>query len=112
MHHNIHILFLRKGPNVKSLYQFTSTFPQICKMARSSKLFRFAFVNVLYHCQHSGPPEEFKFDGSVEIILTCKEATDKLYLHINYLDIDNSTIVFRAADENHTPIGKIYSTKR
>ena len=74
-------------------------------------VFLFVFATILCHCEHSGPPEEFKFDGSVEIILECTEATDKLYLHINYLDIDNSTIVFRASDEKQSPLGKAFSTK-
>ena len=62
--------------------------------------------------KNSGPPEDFKFDGMVEIFVTCKEATDKLYLHINKLEIDNSTIVFRAVDENHTPPGISHMLKR
>ena len=54
----------------------------------------------------SGPPEDFNFDGYVEIYLTCTKATDKLYLHMNQLEMDNSTIMFRAVDDNDTPPGE------
>ena len=54
---------------------------------------------------YSGPPEDFKFDGYVEIYLICNKATDKMYLHLNQLEIDNSTIMFRAVDDNVTPPG-------
>ena len=55
---------------------------------------------------HSGPPEDFNFDGYVEIYLTCNKVTDKLYLHMNQLEMDNSTIMFRAVDDNDTPPGE------
>ena len=49
--------------------------------------------------------EDFHFHGAVEVYVTCREPTDKLYLHVKKLDIDNSTIMFRAVDDNHTPPG-------
>ena len=55
---------------------------------------------------HSGLPEDFNFDGYVEIYLTCNKVTDKLYLHMNQLEMDNSTIMFRAVDDNDTPPGE------
>ena len=55
---------------------------------------------------YSGPPEDFNFDGYVEIYVTCNKATDKLYLHMNQLEMDNSTIMFRAVDDNDTPPGE------
>ena len=56
----------------------------------------------------SGPPEDFNFDGYVEIYLICNKATDKMYLHLNELEIDNSTIMFRAVDDNDTPPGEYW----
>ena len=35
----------------------------------------------------------------MEIFLLCKEPTDKLYLHKNQSDVDDSTIMFRAVDQ-------------
>ena len=55
---------------------------------------------------HSDHPEDFSFDGYVEIYLTCNKATDKLYLHMNQLEMNNSTIMFRAVDDNGTPQGE------
>ena len=54
----------------------------------------------------SDRPEDFSFDGYVEIYLTCNKVTDKLYLHMNQLEMDNSTIMFRAVDDNDTPPGE------
>ena len=55
---------------------------------------------------HSGSPEDFSFDGYVEIYVICNKATDKLYLHMNQLQMDNSTIMFRDVDNNATPPGE------
>ena len=62
-------------------------------------------MSAISFLQNSGAPENFTFDGYVEIFMECKESTDKLYLHVNKLDTDNSTIMFRAVDDNHTPPG-------
>ena len=43
-----------------------------------------------------GPdPENFTFDGTVEIFLKCRNATNIVVLHINQLTVQNSTIDFR-----------------
>ena len=36
----------------------------------------------------------------------CNKVTDKMYLHLNELEIDNTTIMFRAVDDNDISPGE------
>lgn len=49
---------------------------------------------------YGSDPEKFTFDGKVEIFLNCTKASSAIVLHINELDINQSSISFRLSRSN------------
>ncbi|CAH1790172.1 unnamed protein product [Owenia fusiformis] len=84
------------GPDVGGMTTAPTTKPNI-DVRLPTNLHPHHYKVELYPDMYKQNPEDFKFTGSVEILLECKEPTDEVIFHVNALTIDDASIEFSEA---------------